>query len=300
MHEGRSTSEDLSRHPRRREVEGDGEEVLDDDEVRVGQGLVELRSIGRLGFGLSVRIDDPEPGRPFGPTRSSPVTVTTSNPKCSNAAIHVRATTDTPSVGPKRKERNAARGAIPPTRYGARVPSSESPSVPPSSATVPSGGDRSDGELPDSALPDRALPDRALPDRDVMAASARRVLEAHWRRPGLHLPERHDVSLVVALGLVLPLRRLGRARRGRAGGVRARGRAVRSWPRWLRSPPRLSRRLVGTRLVLWGRHGWSSITQPPVYGWTVAELDRRGIDGPGCRHRTGAGRPAFPARRSSS
>ena len=28
---------------------------------------------------------------------------------------------------------------------------------------------------------------------------------------------------------------------------------------------------------LWGRHGWSSITQPPVYGWTVAELDRRGI-----------------------
>ena len=29
--------------------------------------------------------------------------------------------------------------------------------------------------------------------------------------------------------------------------------------------------------ALWGRAGWSSITQPPVYGWTVAELVRRGV-----------------------
>ena len=36
--------------------------------------------------------------------------------------------------------------------------------------------------------PDRAMQDRALPDRAVMAASARRVLEAHWRDPGFTCP----------------------------------------------------------------------------------------------------------------
>ena len=156
------------------------------------------------------------------------------------------------------------------------MPSSESQSVPASSAAGPSGGDRSDGELPNRAMQDRALPDRALPDRAVMAASARRVLEAHWRDPGFTCP---NASTYRWLWLwdscfhSVVWAELGEAER-----------AVRELEVALAGAgpdgfvPHLGY-LDGSSVhdSLWGRHGWSSITQPPVYGWTVAELDRRGI-----------------------
>ena len=86
-----------------------------------------------------------------------------------------------------------------------------------------------------------------------------------------------DLSVAVAVGQLLPRRRLGppRRRAGRAASWPQRCR--RAGRRRLRAPPPLRRRARARTPALWGRADASTITQPPMYGHAVAVLTRLGM-----------------------
>ena len=115
--------------------------------------------------------------------------------------------------------------------------------------------------------------------RAAVRASAREVLDAHWREPGFTCPNASTYPWlwlwdscfhsVVWAELGDPARALSELAMA-LGGQGSSG-----------FVPHLQY-LDGSSAheEFWGRPATSSITQPPIYGWTVAELSRRGIDVP--------------------
>ena len=171
---------------------------------------------------------------------------------------------------------------MPATRYGARVPSSESPAS---------------SEVRHGSIGDAA--GRRIDGREVLAASARRCWSAHWRDPGFTCPNATTYRwlwLWDSCFHSVVWAELGEAERAVSElEVALSGQDADGFV------PHLGY-LDGSSVHdgFWGRHGWSSITQPPVYGWTVAELDRRGIDGSGRGRRAGDGPGCDSCSTSSS
>jgi hypothetical protein len=123
-------------------------------------------------------------------------------------------------------------------------------------------------------------------DRRNVRASARAVLEAHWRSEGFTCPNGTTYPWMWSWDScfhAVVWAELGRPDRAVAelatvlSGLEPEG--------WLPHVGYLTGEPV--HAAVWGRQAlgpgsrWSSIVQPPVHGWAVAELVRRGVELPG-------------------
>jgi hypothetical protein len=122
--------------------------------------------------------------------------------------------------------------------------------------------------------------DAAAPDPATMRAAAREVLESHWREPGFTCPNAATYPwlwLWDSCFHAIVWAELGEADRALS---ELRTALVPAAPDGF--VPHL-RYLDGSSAHegFWGRAATSSITQPPVYGLAIAELQRRGTEVPG-------------------
>lgn len=117
------------------------------------------------------------------------------------------------------------------------------------------------------------------PDDTALRAAALEVLESHWRPEGFTCPNAGTYPwlwLWDSCFHAVVWAELGRPDRALAELT-----AALSGQDDEGFVPHLGYLVGGSpHAALWGREGWSSITQPPVYGWAVAELLRRGVEVP--------------------